>query len=157
MGMKDFDRRFEKAFSMVAFAANRHLVDHMRRLGQDLGLDLETAMIWGILSHLNVSRALPPGASPADVLNPDGLLASAIHPVRNTDVVQVSGLPRETVRRKLERLRELGKVERLDDGRWQVLRSGVDERTYEFTRETVKRFLQTARQIEAILESVDPG
>lgn len=154
--MKDFDRRFEKTFSMVAFAANRHLMEHMRRIGQGLGLDLETAMIWGVLAHMNGSRLFTPGAHPASVLNADGYVLGPLHPVRNTDIVQVSGLPKETVRRKLERLRLLGKVERLDDGRWQVLRQGVDAHTYEFTRETVKRLLQTARQIEAILGSVEP-
>lgn len=35
---------------------------------------------------------------------------------------------------------------------WVALRTGVDETTYEFTRESVKRLLQTARVIEGILQ-----
>jgi DNA-binding IclR family transcriptional regulator len=77
-------------------------------------------------------------------------------PVRLADLVQVSGLPKETVRRKLQRLRERGKLERNEDGRWVVLRTGVDETTYEFTRESVKRLLQTARVIESILQHARP-
>ena len=152
MPIDDFDQRFEKTFSMVAFSTNRHLVDHMRRLVTQLELDLEAALLWGLVAHLGVAHAIHPGAHPADVLNPDGFLLGEPRPVRLADIVQVSGLPKETARRKLEKLRTLGKLGRTEDGRWVVLRNGVDERAYEFTRESVKRLLQTARAIEAILQ-----
>jgi len=150
--MDDFDRRFEKCFSMVAFASNRHLVDHMRRLIAVLEMDVESAMLWGLVAHLSVAHEMRPGALPADLLAPDGFLLGAARPVRLADVVQVSGLPKETVRRKLEKLRGQGKLGRTEDRRWVALRSGIDERTYEFTRESVRRLLQTARVIENILQ-----
>ena len=150
--MDDFDQRFEKTFSMVAFATNRHLVDHMRRLITLLDMDVESALLWGLVAHLSVAHAMHPGALPSDLLAPDGFMLGEAHPVRLADLVQVSGLPKETVRRKLQRLRERGKLERSEDGRWAVLRTGVDETTYEFTRESVKRLLQTARVIEGILQ-----
>ncbi|PTD95131.1 hypothetical protein [Pseudothauera lacus] len=153
--MQDFDRRFDKAFSMVAFAANRHLIEHMRRVSQGLELDLETVMIWGILAHLNVARSITPGAAPADILDENGYLLGPKHPVRTIDIVQVAGLPKETVRRKLERLRDAGKAQRDADGRWQVCASGVDDSVIEFTRETVKRLLSTARTIEDMLRRVE--
>lgn len=49
--MDDFDRRFEKSFSMVAFATNRHLLDHMRRLVQRLDMDIDSAMLWGLVER----------------------------------------------------------------------------------------------------------
>lgn len=150
--MDDFDRRFEKTFAMVAFASNRHLVDHMRRIINLLEVDAESAMLWGLVAHLSIAHAMHPGAQPADLLAPDGFLLGEARPVRLADLVQVSGLPKETVRRKLEKLRERGKLGRTEDGRWVVLRSGVDETTYEFTRESVNRLLQTARVIEGILQ-----
>ncbi|NMG69747.1 DeoR family transcriptional regulator [Parazoarcus communis] len=154
--MDDFDQRFDKAFAMVAFAANRHLVDHMRRMIQELELDLESAMLWGMLAHLNVAHAIRPGAAPSELLSSDGFLLGEHHPVRLTDLVQVSGLPKETVRRKLDKLRQLGKVRRTDNGRWDVLRDGVDDQAYAFTRESVRRLLQTARVIEGILQHARP-
>lgn len=150
--MEDFDKRFEKTFAMVAFASNRHLVDHMRRMINLLEIDAESAMLWGLVAHLSVAHAIHPGAKPADLLAPDGFLLGEANPVRLADLVQVSGLPKETVRRKLEKLRERGKLGRTDDGHWVALRTGVDETTYEFTRESVKRLLQTARVIEGILQ-----
>jgi len=154
--MDDFDQRFEKTFSMVAFATNRHLVDHMRRLITLLDMDVESALLWGLVAHLSVAHAMHPGALPSDLLAPDGFMLGEARPVRLADLVQVSGLPKETVRRKLQRLRERGKLERNEDGRWVVLRTGVDETTYEFTRESVKRLLQTARVIESILQHARP-
>jgi DNA-binding transcriptional ArsR family regulator len=154
--MDDFDQRFEKTFSMVAFATNRHLVDHMRRLITLLDMDVESALLWGLVAHLSVAHAMHPGALPSDLLAPNGFMLGEARPVRLADLVQVSGLPKETVRRKLQRLRERGKLERNEDGRWVVLRTGVDETTYEFTRESVKRLLQTARVIESILQHARP-
>ena len=150
--MDNVDQRFEKSFSMVAFATNRHLVDHMRRLVQLLDMDIDSAMLWGLVAHLSVAHAMHPGARPSDLLAPDGFMLGEARPVRLADLVQVSGLPKDTVRRKLEKLRELGKLARTEDGRWVAPRSGVDETAYEFTRESVKRLLQTARVIENILQ-----
>lgn len=75
--MDDLDRRIDKAFTMVAFAANRHLVDHMRRMTTTLDMDLESAMLWGTLAHLNVAQAIRPGAPPTELLAPDGFLLGA--------------------------------------------------------------------------------
>ncbi len=150
--MDDFDKRFDKTFSMVAFACNRHLVDHMRRIVSLLDMDLESAMLWGLVAHLGVAHALRPGALPEELLSPEGFLLGEARPVRLADLVQVSGLPKETVRRKLGKLHEKGKLIRTEDGLWQVSRAGVDEHVHEFTRETVKRMLQTARVMQGILQ-----
>ncbi len=154
--MDDFDERFDRAFVMLAFASNRHLVDHMRRLIHLLKMDLESAMLWGLVAHLGVAHAMRPGSPPSDLLASDGFLQDGGRAVRLADIVQVSGLPKETVRRKLDKLRESGRLCRTDDGLWSAAREGVDESVYEFTREAVKRLLQTARVIEDILQQADP-
>lgn len=153
--MNDFDEKFDRAFSVVSFAANRHIVDHMRRLRVQLDLDIETAYIWGILAQLNLAHLLHPDSAPScnwqrNVGYPEALF----NPVRLADVTQVSGLPRETVRRKLESLKSMGKVEQNEAGLWQMKKSGVDEATYNFTKETVIRLLQTAKSIESVLNKI---
>jgi hypothetical protein len=69
---EDFDLRFQRAFGLLAFSVNRHIVDHMRRLCIELSLDPETAQIWGSLAHLNVLPNLPLGADPMVLLNEMG-------------------------------------------------------------------------------------
>lgn len=153
---EDFDLRFQRAFALLAFSVNRHIVDHMRRICVELSMDTESAQIWGSLAHLNVLPNLPLGADPMVLLDELGHKKDVeLQPIRLTELTQVTGLPRETVRRKLENLRKRGKVGRTDDGKWIYLRAGVTEAEREFTRNTVRQFLMTAQTLLSILDMVD--
>jgi len=151
----DFDQRFETVFGLVAFAVNRHVMDHMRRVVADLGLDMDTAYVWGTLAHLNVAPVLKLGADSADVLNAEGMLRAEPAPARLADLAEITRLPRETVRRKLEQLAALGKVERTASGGWVYRNTGIDAQTRDFTRETVLRLVRTTEVILALLEQAD--
>lgn len=152
----DFDARFQRAFGLLAFSVNRHIVDHMRRLGSELFTDPESAQIWGTLAHMNVLPNLPLDANPMDVLDELGRNRKIeLSPVRLTELAQITGLARETVRRKLELLRAHGKVERGEDGRWVHLQSGVGEIEIEFTRKTVLQLLKTAQTLLTVLDTVE--
>ena len=155
---EDFDLRFQRAFGLLAFSINRHILDHMRRIAGELGMNFEMAMIWGTLAHLNILPNLPLCADPMQLLDEMGLKKDAqLEPVRLSELAQITGLPRETVRRKLERLRELGKVDRVPGGKWVYLSSGIDQADREFTRKTVLQFLRTAESILHVLEQVESG
>lgn len=152
---ENFDARFQRAFGLLAFSVNRHLVDHMRRISMELSMDLETVQIWGTLAHLNVLPKLPLGANPMAFLDEMGKIpALVLVPIRLSQLSQITGLPRETVRRKLETLSRLGKVERNADGLWLYKDSGVTEAEIEFTRKTVVQFLNTAQTLLSILDQV---
>lgn len=152
----DFDLRYQRAFGLLAFTVNRHIVDHMRRICIELSMDPETAQIWGTLAHMNVLPNLPLGANPMELLDELGREKDlALTPIRLTELTQVTGLPRETVRRKLERLQTLNKCERTDDGKWVYCSAGVTELEVEFTRKTVLQFLKTAQALLTILDKVD--
>lgn len=152
----DFDQRFQRAFGLLAFSANRHMIDHMRRIVVDLEMDPETALIWGTLAHMNILPHLPLGADPMTVLDEIGMKKDeGIQPLRLAELAQITGLPRETVRRKLARLQVLGKVDRTEAGKWFYLRTGVGEQEREFTRLTVLKLLRTAQTLISILEQVD--
>lgn len=154
----DFDLRFERAFGMLAFSANRHMIEHMRRIIVDLGMDPETALIWGTLAHMNILPHLPLGADPMTVLDEIGMKKDdRIQPLRLTELAQITGLPRETVRRKLMQLQVAGKVDRTEDGKWIYLRTGVGEHERAFTRLTILKLLRTAQTLASILEQVDPA
>jgi hypothetical protein len=103
----DADKAFDGAFSIVAFIINRFIIDHLLRCGRQLtGGDFEALVIWGVLAHQNVAHLMPPGSLPTAVLGEDGRLAEGLdrlRPLRLRDVAQITGIPRETVRRKLLR------------------------------------------------------
>lgn len=153
---KDFDARFERAFGLVAYVANRHVLDHMRRITLELRMDLDTVFIWGTLAHLNVAPRLPPGADPSRVLTDTGMLPEGkLNTVRLADLSQITGMPRETVRRKLEKLQKQGKVQRDEDGGWVIVQSSVDASLRAFTRETTLRLLAAAGEVVSVLERAE--
>lgn len=153
--LDELEQRIDRAWALVAFAVNRHLIEHMRRIAKELNMDFESAHIYGTLAHMNVAPLLPPGIRPSEVLEENGRGTIQGIPVRLTDLAQVTGLPRETVRRKLEALQEKGKVMRTADGLWCYDKTGVNEDTIEFTKKTIVRFLRTADEMRATLKRVD--
>lgn len=156
--LEDFDGAFDRAFVLVAFAVNRHLVDHMMRVGRELtDGDYEAALIWGVLAHQNVAHLLPPGALPDDVLDVRGLPVAPKdrqRPLRLRDLVQITRLPRETVRRKLAKLAGQQWIERTPQG-WLSSAARLEPTLRDFTRETVRRFLAAADEIRVALEAAD--
>lgn len=153
---EDFNIRFERAFGLVALTANRHLLHHMRRMQTELNLDPDTALVWGTLAQLNTIPSIPLGADPMIVLNELGLKKnSELHPVRLSELVLVTGLPRETVRRKLHLLSKSGKVRQDDQGRWLYLNTAIDSDIRQFTQQTIINLLKTAEVILQTLEQVD--
>ncbi len=142
----------QRSFGLLAFIVSRHLVDHMRRIALQLDMDFEAAYLYGTLAHLNILKIYRPGAHPQTVLTEQGMAPVDPMPVRLTDVVQVSGLPRETVRRKLEWLQTRGKVLRTAEGLWCYDRQGVNDEIIQFTLETIERFLKTADEMRAMID-----
>ena len=155
--LQDFDAAFDRAFVLVTYALNRHLVDHMLRVGRQLtGNDFESMVIWGVLAHQNVAHLLPPGSFPSDVLDDRGRLGAPIglRPLRLRDVVQITGIPRETVRRKLARLAAERWIARAGDG-WVVSPERTEPELRDFSRESVRRFLGVAGEIMRALREAD--
>lgn len=151
----EFDRKFDRSFSLVAYAVNRHLMNYMRRTTVTLNMDLEMAYIWGTLAHLNVAPYLPYGTDPIHTLTETGRIPqNDFKPVRLTDLCQITGFSRETVRRKLKTLQEMGKVERTSSGGWIFSPQSVDESIQNFTKKTVVQLLATAEEITNILNRV---
>jgi hypothetical protein len=145
----DFDAAFDRAFVLITYAMNRFLVDHMLRVSRQLtGNDFESMVIWGVLAHQNVAHLLPPGSFPSDVLDEAGRLQAAdgLRPLRLRDIVQITRIPKETARRKLERLAAQHWIERVDGG-WVVSRERTEPELREFSRQSVRRFLTVADEM----------
>lgn len=147
---------FDRAFSLVAFQINRHLVDHMLRVYRTFDMDFEAVMLFGVLAHQNIAHLMPPGAPLHKVLGVDGRLpldsALLLRPLRVRDLVQITGIPRETVRRKLRYLESKAMICRAEGG-WAILPTAISDEFREFTRESVRRLLSTAREVTRTLET----
>lgn len=149
-----FDQAFDHAFSLIAFAMNRHLIDHMLRCTRELGVDFESLVIWGLVCHLNVAHLVPPGSMPGSHLDKEGRRlrtpAQGYRPIRLRDLEQIARLPRETIRRKLARLEEQGMLQRTAGG-WILREDSIEPSLRDFSRETARRQLALSLELDRLL------
>jgi hypothetical protein len=150
----EIDASFDRAFSMVGFVLNRHIVDHMLRCTRRFNIDFETLVVWGVLAHQNVAHLMPPGSLPSELLDDHGRLprgeTHALRPLRLRDLAQITGIPRETVRRKLLVLRDQRWIVETADG-WTVNREAVDPELRAFTLESTRRLIAAAQDVVRML------
>lgn len=150
----DIPPEYWRAFTLVAFAMNRFIVDHVFRSARLFENDTESLMLFGMLSHLNVAHLVPPGSHPATTLDANGRLPdpqTRLRPVRVRDLAQITGRPRETIRRKLERMEAAGRVKRVVNG-WVLDVAAVDPQMQALTMDGVRRLMKTAETITAVLD-----
>ncbi len=156
--LKNFEKAYDRAFSVVAYATNRYLIDHMLRVGRALtDNDFEAMVIWGVLAHQGVAHLMPPGILPSAVLNERGRFGEndiLIKPLRLRDIAQITGIPRETARRKLALLAEKKYINKVVQG-WVISSERTEPELRDFTRESVMRLLAVADEIMTALRDAD--
>jgi hypothetical protein len=145
------DRLTDNEFAAAAFIVNRYLMDHMRRLVRDLDVDFESVYIWGLLAHLDYVRLKATSTDEAGLAS----LASLEEPIlekgiRVSELAQISGLPRETVRRKLIGLAEKNHVRPTQSGGWIANRHHSEE-VKAFTLGTIERFVAAADELQSAM------
>lgn len=146
-----------RAFSILAFTMNRFIVDHVVRSARLFDNDAEAMILFGMLAHLNVGHLMPPGSSPRATLGSDGRIPDLqlkLRPVRSSDLAQITGRPRETIRRKLERMRKQGRVQRVRGG-WVYEASSIDADMQALALGSVSRFLATADILRSAARTAD--
>jgi hypothetical protein len=147
----DFDAAFDRNFALAGFILNRFLVHHLLRMARQTNGDFESLVIWSALALQNTAGLLGPGARPLTPLQPDGTFPDTLlraNGLRSSDLAQITGIPRETVRRKLERLAADGRVKRHENGRWHVASSSMNQEMRDFMRETARNFCETAQLLQ---------
>ncbi len=143
-----------RAFGILAFTMGRFIVDHVIRSARLFDNDTEALVLFGMLAHLNIVHLVPPGSSAITTLDRHGRVPEVqpkLRPVRLRDLAQITGRPRETIRRKLEHMRSVGLVQRLSDG-WVYDVSSIDADMKALTVDAIRRFLQTADTMRSILQ-----
>ncbi|MBN8493120.1 MAG: hypothetical protein J0M00_17060 [Burkholderiales bacterium] len=146
-----------RAFSLVAFTMNRFVVDQVIRAARLFDNDTETMILFGTVAHLNVAHLMPPGSRPTRVLGANGRVPDAqpqLRAVRLRDLEQITGRPRETLRRKLEGLEAQGRLLRRPDG-YVIDVNTVDPTMHALSVDGVRRFMDAARVIEAALRDAE--
>ena len=126
-------------------AVGQLVLNQLLRMARQVNGDFESLVILSVLQLQSAGRALredPVSCAAAPVFLPASLLRH--QGLRSSDLAQSTGIPRETVRRKLERMQSEGKVVRHPDGRWHV-RANAHE-----LRALARQMLDSANALSAV-------
>ena len=136
---------------------NRFIIDQVLRASRMFDNDIEAMVIFGALSHLNSAHLLLPGSRPSTTLNDQGRVPNSqpsLRPVRLRDLVQITGRPRETIRRKLDRLHADGRILRVVDG-WVLNVESVDPEMRALSVDAARRFMEASAVMSAAIQDAD--
>lgn len=105
---------------VLAVVLSRPLIGHLQHLARRVtDGDFESLVIWGELAHRSLAHVLTDPADPQQLLAGFSRLTGdpgQARPVHLCTLTEASGIPRETVRRKLERLASQGHVRKVQGG-----------------------------------------
>lgn len=112
---------FNHDYPAYQYALVEFFVEHLTDVSRSLGGDLEQVMVLAILGQrrLNVFR----NAEQRDTSATEGMSISA------SRLADATGIPRETVRRKLALLKDRGWVVQVADGSWALAPEGDADKT----------------------------
>lgn len=149
----NYESLIDNSFAIIAPLINRFFIDHMQRLIKELGMDLEMCMLWGLVSHISLANLSTLGSVDQIQNAASGDIdPAAFQSVKLAGLSRISGLPRETVRRKLGKLELMGKISKSTDGGWVINPDGVNDMTRIFTKQSIKNFLSMSAVIHDVLQ-----
>jgi hypothetical protein len=109
--------------SLMAVALTRPLIGHLHGIARQLtGGDFEALVLWCEVAHRSVAHLLVRGADASALLDGLGRVVAEpalAQPVTLRELTAATGIPRETARRKLERLAAQGHLRR-EAGGWVI-------------------------------------
>jgi hypothetical protein len=131
----------------------RHLIDVYREFEGDM----VAAIVLGEIAHHNLSPLInraPTVLAMSQALREDeGTLRQSLLPTNTFSIAQGTGIPRETVRRKVATLARRGWIERDGKGNLYVA-PGTHDAFSEFHVDRLLDLLTTSRAIEALVKGV---
>ena len=147
------DETYRRHYIPLTYEVGLYMMDHLRRIYREFDGDIAMAMVLGEIGHYNarhlVRELLPNSGKDARALATDEVVAKSIRPCNALSVAEASGIPRETVRRKVEKLVRLGWVARDERGGLRINRS-VGQHFQEFDRHTIEGLLALGERVREI-------
>ncbi len=138
---------FERHYAEVSYHVGRFMMEHLRRLNAEFEGDLVLCIVLGEIGQHSARRifhqVLPASGKDAKTFLTDEVVELHRQRCNMLSVAEASGIPRETVRRKVAKLIELGFVARDPDGTLAATRK-AGSHFKAFDRQTVSDLLDLA-------------
>lgn len=141
---------FESFYLDYQYIFVQFLIEHLVDAGRVFKGDYQALLVMAVLGQARLAAA-------RNVLAPEGCVADPVAAAESTNasrIADITGIPRETVRRKLEALTELGWIEKDDQATYRlVFRDGRSVARRDL-REVDQRAMQRVARLVADLEDV---
>lgn len=144
----------DRHYSEATYNVGVFMMNYLRRLYAEFDGDLALVIVLGEIGHHSARRiireALPASGKDARSLLTDEFVAANIRRCNMLSVAEASGIPRETVRRKVDKLIRMGFVSRAGDGTLAVTRK-VGTHFREFDRQAMQEILELSERLHTML------
>jgi len=130
----------------LQYVFSQFMVPYLRRLYQQFDGDLVEVLVLGEVAQRNVVQWMGREDGRAEDLDDIDRHPKLLRPCNALSVAEASGIPRETVRRRVNRLIERGLLYRDSTGNLFVM-PGMGHRFDSFSQESLVDFLACAQQI----------
>ncbi|QDX82158.1 hypothetical protein B9N43_13440 [Denitratisoma sp. DHT3] len=143
----------------MATLASRFLIGYLRKAYQHFDGDLIMGLVFGEICLRNIGRVLRPLAAQQGKAPEqwqaflERLKRERITPCNALSISEATGIPRETVRRKVKKLEETGWLMREDLDKLVVTHSSI-ELFHDFSLEVVQDLLESSREVQGVLDTI---
>lgn len=150
--MKIDDAEFSAHYYQLSYTLSRFIVPMMRETYREFGGDMLLTVVLGEIATRNLGQFFGRGEPrlPEAVLNDPLLQRKLLRPCNALSVSNATGIPRETVRRRVKRLCELGLVDEDERGQLYVTQKAAD-RFQRLTRSMLEELLPVAESLSALV------
>lgn len=131
-------------YSGLIFALNEHYLRYLIRLYELFDRDLECCIVLGEVAHYNAQNVFPDKSLR---LEHEHVVQDELKGCNAYSISQSLGMPRETVRRKIKKLEELGFLA-IDEKKHIYVTNLAREELGEFSKDTLKNFLAFVQELK---------
>lgn len=124
--------------SGLSFAINDHYLNHLRRIYSQFDGDLEACIVLGEIAHHNAKAVF---SDMDEKVYERDTIRKSLKPCNAHSISLSSGIPRETVRRKVKKLEAAGWVT-INSTKHLLISPKVHREFDEFSKETIRLFRQ---------------
>lgn len=145
---------YDQHKSAVAMTMNHFFLRYLGLLYREFGGDLVLPIVLGEIAHQNIHRFYSSRGNSIEVHEqaenyPERF--NHLEPTNAFSISEATGIPRETVRRKIDKLRKNGWIVKNDRGEVRISETVSDHFTGDFNKTIVAELLETSEHIRNLL------
>lgn len=146
--------KFEKHYPQLTYETGLFMIDYLRRLNREFENDLTACVVLGEIAQHSVRalmrEKLPRSGLPSGEFATHEVVAANLRRCNAHSVAEASGIPRETVRRKIEKLAGWGYITRDEKGGL-ALKPGLSRHFKAFDRRTIADLCALAERVRRLV------